>query len=166
MHINDPFDVFIKEHEEGEHYLQQLHNAATYISHNGFSFDAFMKLGESIRFLDNELRAHNEREEKYLFPLLERHVGNPVRVMLEEHRELWKLFARIKQCVEDIEEGRIYATTVKELVQASEQLYELLMNHIRKENEELFPMAKTKLTTEEFETLKESLLGVSSTSVG
>ncbi|MBI3193659.1 MAG: hemerythrin domain-containing protein [Ignavibacteriae bacterium] len=166
MHVSDPIEILIKEHEEGTHYLQQLHIASMYISQSGFSFDAFMKLGEAIRFIDNELRTHNEKEEQYLFPLLERHVGNPVRTMLEEHRELWKLFARIRQCVEDIEEGRIYATTVKELVVASDQLYELLLNHINKENEVLFPMAKAMLTQEEYEQLKESLLGVSIRTAG
>ncbi|MBI5216858.1 MAG: hemerythrin domain-containing protein [Ignavibacteriae bacterium] len=166
MHINDPLEIFVKEHEEGVHYLHQLQTATKYISQSGFSFDAFMKLGEAIRFIDNELRAHNEKEEKYLFPLLEHHAGNPVRIMLEEHRELWKLFARIRQCVEDIEEGRIYATTVKELVQASDQLYELLLNHIKKEDEVLFPMAKKVLTQEEYEQLRESLLNVPTSVAG
>ncbi len=164
MHFHDALEVLTREHEEGLHYLEQLHTSAHIIGANGFSFEAFMKLSEAIRFIDEELRAHNEKEEKYLFPLLERHAGNPVRVMIEEHRELWKVFGRIRECVEDIEEGRIYATTIKELVQASEQLYELLRAHINKENDVLFPTVKNLLTADEYEKLTEALLRTSATS--
>ncbi len=158
MQFHDPIEVLTREHEEGLHYLEQLHTAAHYISSTGFSLDAFLKLADAIRFIDNELRAHNEKEEKYLFPLLERHAGNPTRVMVEEHRELWKVFARIRECVEDIEEGRIYGTTIKELVQTSEQLYELLMSHINKENQVLFPMVKNVLSNEEYAQLQENIV--------
>ncbi|MBI3189511.1 MAG: hemerythrin domain-containing protein [Ignavibacteriales bacterium] len=158
MQFHNPIEVLTMEHEEGLYFLEQLHTAAQYIGSSGFSFDAFLKLADAIRFIDNELRAHNEKEEKYLFPLLERHAGNPTRVLIEEHRELWKVFARIRQCVEDVEEGRIYATTVKELVQTSELLYELLKNHISKENEVLFPMVKNVLSSEEYEQLTENII--------
>ena len=153
----DPIEILMKEHDEGIKYLARLDNAADSIRQNGFSAEAFEQIAEAIRFVDVDIRQHNEKEEKYLFPLMDRHVNGPAKVMRSEHRELWRVFSELRKSVKDVEEGRIHGTSIKELLQSSKLLVELLSQHIAKENEVLFPMAKQVLSSEEYEQLKEEI---------
>ena len=158
MHSHvDPIEILVKEHNEGLKRLAELSNAAEYIDRHGFAFEAYTQIAGAIRFINSEIRNHNEKEEKYLFPLIERHVHGPAHAMHNEHRELWRLFSRLLESVEDVEEGRIYATTIKELVLSSRLIVDLLTEHIRKENNVLFPMAKQVLTNDEYEQLSQNI---------
>ena len=149
----DPILILMKEHEEGLRYLKQLKEAAEQIKTNGFSFEAFENLAQAIRYIDIEIRRHNENEEKYLFPLMERHLNGSSEVMRSEHRELWRAFNSLRTCVKDVEDMKIYATTIRDLVRCSESIVELLTSHITKENDVLFPMAIRILTKEEYRQL-------------
>ena len=160
--MRDPIEVLMKEHDEGLQQLKRLGDAAEYIRINGFSNDTFVTISTAICFIDTEIRRHNEKEEKFLFPLMERHVSAPPGVMRSEHRELWRAFTRLHESVEDVEEGRISATTVRELVQSSKALVDLLTSHILKENTVLFPMARQVLTGEEYELLRENISNATS----
>ena len=153
----DPIECLLREHDEGMKHLAILENAADYIKTHGFSVEAFNQIGESIRFIDAEIRRHNEKEEQYLFPLLERHLNGPSKVMRNEHRLLWGEFNRLQTCVHDIEEGRVRGSSITELIQLSKTIVDLLRNHIEKENKVLFPMAKQVLTDGEYETLREEM---------
>ncbi|HTK82661.1 MAG TPA: hemerythrin domain-containing protein [Bacteroidota bacterium] len=153
----DPIVLLMHEHEEGMKYLDKLRDAADYIQANGFSFKAFEDVAEAIRFIDNEIRRHNEKEEKYLFPLVEVHVHGPGEVMHNEHRELWRAFKSLRECVKEVEEMKIYPTTVRDLIRLSHAIVDLLSNHIRKENEVFFPMAKNILTKDEYELLTKEM---------
>ena len=153
----DPIEILMKEHEDGLKRLSELGGAAEYINANGFSFAAYSEITGAIRFINSEIRKHNEKEEKFLFPLMDRHADRQTIVMRNEHRELWKLFNRLLESVEDVEEGRIHPTTIRELVQSSKSLVELLTEHIRKENDLLFPMAKRMLTETEYEQLRQDI---------
>ena len=147
----DPIDILFQEHAITLKYLQQLHTATEFIRVNGFNFDAFQKIEEAIHFIDAEIRHHNEKEEAYLFPLMDRHLKEPPDVMRTEHLELWKSLAALRECIKDVLESRIYPTIVRELVHRCFSITELLSNHIAKENNVLFPMAKKMLTKEEYE---------------
>jgi hemerythrin-like domain-containing protein len=156
----DPITILTEDHHKGLKRLEDLERAAGYIKENGFSFDAFTQIAEAIEYINLEIRRHNEIEEKYLFPLLDRHVNGPSHIMHNEHRELWKLFSRLLESVEDVQEGRIYATTIWELVESSRSIVAMLSEHIRKENEVLFPMARKLLTKEEYEQVRHDIVGV------
>lgn len=147
----------MKEHEECLKYLARLHNAAEYIRTNGFSFEAYSQIAETIRFIDTVVRQHDEKEEKYLFPLMDRHVVGPPQSLRSEHRELWFAFRQLLRTVEDIEEGRLHGTSIAELVQSAEAVVEVLTSHITKENEVVYPMAKQVMTKEEYGQLKEQI---------
>lgn len=157
QNVDDPIEILMKEHEEGLKYLKRLGDAAEHIKTYGFSFDAFEDIAEAIRFIDTEIRHHNEREEKYLFPLMDTHATSPSKVIRDEHRELWRAFNNLMESVKNVEELRIYPTTVMELIQNSKAIVELLSNHIAKENEILFPMTKQLLTKEEYEQLGKNI---------
>ena len=156
----DPIQTLMKEHDIGLKYLQRLGDAAEDIRTNGFSFEAFKHVAEAIQFIDTEIRQHNEKEEKYLFPLMERHVDGPPAVMRGEHRKLWRAFSRLRECVKDVEEMRIYPSTVRDLVECSKTIVQLLSDHIAKENDVLFPMAKEILTKDEYRQLTREIAAV------
>ncbi len=153
----------MQEHELGLTQLEKLNSAAQYMLRTGFSPEKFEEITEAIRYIETEIRQHYEKEEKYLFPLLERHIATTPRVMMDEHRELWKTVHNIRQNVEDIEEGRIYSSTVKEMLQSAGQLYQLFKSHIAKENMVLFPMARKLLTPEEYGFVSRNIIGLSTT---
>lgn len=153
----DPIEILMKEHKEALQYLKRLGDASDRIKTHGFSFDAFSEIAEAIRYIDTEIRHHNEKEEKHLFPLMNSHVAGPSDVMRDEHRELWRAFNNLMESVKNVEELHIYPTTVKELIQDSKAIVDLLSNHIAKENDILFPMAKQVLTKEEYEQLGKNI---------
>jgi hemerythrin-like domain-containing protein len=104
---------------------------------------------EAIAFLDEELRAHNEREEKTLFPVLERYLPpqGPTDVMRSEHRELWKL-------LDDLDAGmRDTPPSPSNIYQRGMAAADLLRRHIQKENGILFPMAEQLLSPEEMSSI-------------
>lgn len=153
----DPIDILLQEHSVALQYLQQLRDATELIRINGFSYEAFQKIEESIHIIHAEIRLHNEKEERYLFPLLERHIKTPPEVMRNEHRELWKELDRIEECLKDVEESRIYSNTVRELIHCCTSMINMLTNHIEKENNVLFPMAKQLLTADEYLQLQQDM---------
>jgi hemerythrin-like domain-containing protein len=145
----DPFDVLRDEHRDGLRCLVKLGNAADSININGFSSKIFDQIVASVDFIDTKLRQHNQKEEMYLFPLIERHVANPTQVLRNEHNKLWIAFNELKKSVSEIEEGRIHESSIKELIRNSKSVAEQMCNHIAKEDDILFPVAKQLLSEEE-----------------
>jgi hemerythrin-like domain-containing protein len=153
----DPIDILLHEHSIALQYLHQLGDATEQIRVNGFSYDAFQKIEEALQFINLEIRHHNEKEERYLFPLLERHTQTQPTAMREEHRELWKALDRVQECIKDVEESRIYSNTIRELIRCCTSILTMLNNHIANENTVLFPMAKKLLTREEYQQLQQDI---------
>lgn len=146
----DPIDILLNEHTVALQYLQRLRDATEHIKVHGFSYDAFQKIEEAIHYINLEIRHHNEKEERYLFPLLERHIKTPPEVMRSEHRDLWKELDRLQECIKDVEESRIHSNTVRELIHCCTSIVNMLTAHITKENNVVFPMTKQLLTKEEY----------------
>lgn len=153
----DPIEIFMHEHAKGLHQLSLMANAAVSIEVNGFSAEAFQTIAEAIRYIGSEIRCHNEREEQYLFPALDRHVSGPPGAMRHEHRELWRAFNELLKAVRDVEDGRLRGSSIRELVQLVNYIVDHLRDHIDKENTVLYPMAKRLLTAEEYHTLGAAL---------
>jgi hemerythrin-like domain-containing protein len=149
----DPIEALMHEHELGLHQLGLMADAAKSIQVNGFSAGAFQTIADAIRFIGTEIRRHNEKEERLLFPLIDRHVSGPPSAMRQEHRELWRAFNELLKSVRDVEDGRIHGSSIRELVQMVNFIVEHLRDHIDKENTVLFPMAKQVLTEEEYRML-------------
>lgn len=152
---SDFFDILIKEHQrEGEN-LEVLISAANSIATTGFSQEPFSNLSTALRAISSTIRSQNEKEEKYLLPLLKHHAASVPSVMMEERKELWKVVDRLHQCVEDIEEGRIHASSVRELLQITAKLDQLLRSYLTKEQEILFPLLQQLLTPQKLKHTRE-----------
>lgn len=96
---------------------------------------------------------HNQKEEKFYFPLLlERGLPpmGPVAVMLEEHKQERGYLREIKQIVTKFKMNNTLNESLKQITQ---EYIELTKNHIWKENDILYPMGKRILTVADGETL-------------
>ncbi len=102
--------------------------------------------------ISEELKHHFVAEEKYVFPLMSKHLGGgdvgPVARLLEEHEKIRNLSAQANAIFE------VYDTKpddhVQELLKVKWQdLSRALLNHLGKEDSHLFPMASRLFTPEE-----------------
>ena len=88
-------------------------------------------------------QCHNMKEEKHLFPLIERlgipRQGGPLGVMLEEHEQGRTLLARWKPLAQAYVAGD--SGSLLPLRDVFEEYATLLKNHFWKENDILYPMA-------------------------
>jgi hemerythrin-like domain-containing protein len=153
----DPIELLRKEHGEGLKHLERLGNAADSIKANGFSVEAFEEIVNAVRWMNTDVRRHTDREEKYLFPLIERHSSNLPELMRGEHRELGTAFTQLLDIVREIEEGRVRGSSIYEVVQLSYLIVDLMRIHINRENQFLFPLAKKLLSSSEYEALTENM---------
>ena len=62
----DPLKILLDEHQEGLQHLARLEQAAESIQANGFSAEAIEEIIEAVRWMNNDVREHILREEKYL----------------------------------------------------------------------------------------------------
>ena len=88
-------------------------------------------------------QCHNMKEEKHLFPIVERlgipRHGGPLGVMLEEHEQARTTLARLKPLAQAYAAGDRAALV--HLREVFEEYATLLKNHFWKENDILYPMA-------------------------
>lgn len=147
--LNDPIEILMAEHEAGLMQLEEMNKAILEIEKNGFEIETINILNTAINFINNEIRLHNESEELYLFPYLAKYVNGPTDVMEHEHRTLWDAFTKLKLLMEqtDLE---IMESNKENIINTSRFIIDLLSNHIYKENNILFPMAKKYLSEEEY----------------
>lgn len=140
----DPIDALHAEHDEALAQLRVLGRAGHALAEQGARDEHLAAFVGAVRFLDHEIRAHNEWEEVHLFPRLEAYLGpgGPCVVMRAEHRELWDLYARLAPLLEAARAGRASRDDLGMLSHAADAIADLLSAHIEKENQILFPMAR------------------------
>jgi hemerythrin-like domain-containing protein len=113
-------------------------------------------------------RCHHGKEEKHLFPALEKSglppEGHPVETLLAEHRKGRELIAAMKRGLSRIKAGD--AEGMQTFAEAASRYMDLLELHIEKENSILFPLAETRLAPrrdsellDAFEKLEEEEIG-------
>jgi hemerythrin-like domain-containing protein len=141
VRVDNPILLLRREHAEALVMLDHLDAALHDLTAPGAS----VAVEKAIAFLDEEVRAHNEREEESLFPALEKYLprSGPTAQMRSEHREFWNLLSAFKAALRD-----------KTLSPGGPRkqglgVVNILRNHIEKENQFLFPMAQQLLSAEE-----------------
>ncbi len=142
----DPIAQFMQEHDQALVQLSSLKKAIRSIVEHGFSEDAHRRLLSAIEFIDEEVSVHNKSEEEALFPVLERYVEGPTKVMRDEHKVLRKEFNRLRRAVSRLEKNRLSKRAVGEISDVSQTMVQLFVNHIHKENHILFPLIQKFLT--------------------
>ena len=145
--IEDPVQLLREEHDKVLEVLDAMELAIADLLGPRRS-EAFCTLTDGLRFLEPEVRSHENLEEEVLYPTLGRHVpALALEVMTEEHRDIGWAMDRLAQGLASgdraLGEVRWHATA----------LVDLLRRHIEKENNALFLMVTQMLSDCEYEDL-------------
>jgi hemerythrin-like domain-containing protein len=154
-------DILMDEHRVIEQVLNCLEKLADRCE-AGEKLDRTSAL-EALAFFRNFAdRCHHGKEEGHLFPLLEARgfgrQGGPTGVMLHEHEEGRGLVAAMARAVE--------RDTPREFVRHARAYVGLLREHIRKEDQCLFPMAAGILSGTDAESLAQRFEHVENAEMG
>jgi len=136
----------MQEHDEALLQLAALNRATRSLAHDGFTREAYRKVLKSVEFIEVEVSVHNRSEEEALFPVLERYVEGPTKLMRADHRVLAKEFRRLRRCVDRVGARRSDADAAAELETVAKAMVQIFVNHIHKENHILFPLVQKFLT--------------------
>lgn len=164
----NPFDVFVQEHNHGLAALEKMERGADSLRKDGYSAEAMALIKETNEFIKTEVKAHNQKEEDALFPVLSPHMPSPsiIDVIVEEHRELWDKEEDLQSLImallgdhEELwaEEDRLEALLeapdaadkTEAIAQSAYNIIYMLRDHIEKENQILFPSAQSILNEAE-----------------
>ncbi len=153
--MNSFLERLMKEHQHGLATLSILDDAANRLQSSGYVEEDYNRIRSAVDFIDNDIRTHNEREEEYLFPEMERVLppGGPTGVMRSEHRMLWEALENLNRSLENIS-SESPGEKFEEIYENSRQIVSLLRNHIQKEDSILFPMAERTLSPEQLTRLE------------
>jgi hemerythrin-like domain-containing protein len=156
----DPIEVLVNEHRSIERVLDAIEARLQASAQGPFPADFF---SEALDFLSNFADGcHHYKEEQCLFPMLTSRgmprEGGPVGMMLHEHDEGRGYLAAIRQ---NLEQARAGSPEAIEAVRENAEAYiHLLRQHIFKENNVLFQMARNLLSSADMQKLSEQYEGV------
>ncbi len=154
-------DILMDEHRVIEQVLNCLEKLADRCE-AGERFDGASALQALECFRNFADRCHHGKEEGHLFPLLEARgfgrQGGPTGVMLHEHEEGRGLVAAMAEAVE--------RAAPRDFVRHARAYIELLREHIRKEDQCLFPMAAGILSGADAESLAQRFGAVEKIEMG
>ena len=142
----DPIAQFMQEHDEALVQLSTLNKATRSIVEDGFTADAYHRILSALSFIGEEVSVHNKNEEDALFPVLERYVEGPTRIMREDHKVLKKEYVRLQKALRRVSQNRRSRKAAVELSANAQSLIQIFVNHIHKENHILFPLVQKFLT--------------------
>jgi hemerythrin-like domain-containing protein len=154
-------DILMDEHRVIEQVLNCLEKLANRCE-AGETLDSDSAL-EALAFFRNFAdRCHHGKEEGHLFPLLEARgfgrQGGPTGIMLHEHEEGRRLLAAMA--------GAVERDAPREFVRHARAYVKLLREHIRKEDQCLFPMAAGILSSTDAESLAQRFGHVENAEMG
>ncbi len=142
----DPIAQFMQEHDEMLVQLSSLNKYGRLLGEHGYSVSAFQHVISAVEFLRQEVRVHNKSEEEALFPVLERYVEGPTKLMRKDHKELAKAFRRLERSMENAKRSNYNRESISNLGEISRSVVQLFVNHLHKENHILFPLVQKFLT--------------------
>lgn len=136
----------MQEHDEALVHLSSLSKATKTIAEHGFSDDAYARILSALEFIEEEVSVHNRSEEEALFPVLERYVEGPTRLMREDHRKMKEEFVQLRKAVNRLGRNRTSKAASQDLAAIAKTIIQRFVNHIHKENHILFPLVQKFLT--------------------
>ena len=172
----NPFDIFIQEHNHGLAALEKMEHGADSLRQHGYSAEALKLIREANEFIKTEVKAHNQKVEDALFPVLRPYMPAPsiIDLIVEEHRELWTQEEDLQGLLavllgdhqelwaeEDRLEALLNAPNAAEqagdIAASAYTIIDMLRDHINKENQILFPTAQDILSDAEVAEVAEKM---------
>ncbi|HKI95553.1 MAG TPA: hemerythrin domain-containing protein [Gemmatimonadales bacterium] len=135
----DPLRQFEREHAEALEVLEVLERAATALEEGGDPAPHLAEARVALEFIQSAVRRHNEAEERALFPFIEDAL--PAALFVEEH-------VRLRALEETLDAALAGTDPAHHAVEPALELVALLREHIERENNVLFPAARTLLGTD------------------
>ncbi len=154
----DPIAQLMQEHNEALVQLKRLNKAVESFAEQGYSAKYFNQIQGALKFIKEEVSVHNHKEETALFPVLERYVDGPTKIMRDDHKKLNKGFLQLRTVVKEVDKKRDSFSAIKRLSTISKQVVQLFVNHIHKENYILFPLVQQFLGKEELREIARRML--------
>jgi hemerythrin-like domain-containing protein len=145
----DPIARFMQEHDKALAQLKLLNKAVSAFRQDGFSAKYCNHIAVSLTFIEKEVLEHNLREERALFPVLERHVTGPTQLLRKEHKKLRIQYVKLKTAVDKMNTNKDSFSAIKKMSEAAKDTIQLLVNHIHKENYILFPLIRKFISKDE-----------------
>jgi len=142
----DPIARLMQEHDTALLHLSGLSKATKSLAEEGFSADNYRRVLSALQFIEEEVRIHNKSEEEALFPVLERYVEGPTKLMRRDHRKMKKEFVRLRRCVNRLGKNHDDREAAIDLLNIGKAIIQMFVNHIHKENHILFPLVQKFLT--------------------
>lgn len=164
----NPIEELKTEHEAVRMSLRVLQRIATDIGHRK-QLAHTEDINEIIDFFRVFMdRCHHGKEEKLLFPALEKigvgHNGGPIGVMLSEHDQGRNYVGEMEKAIRS--DGKDAAAEAQRFAKSAYAFIDLLEHHIEKENQVLFPIGENRLSGKQLERLKEGFDRIESEEVG
>lgn len=172
--VEKSLQTFVDEHKGALLQIETFEKALVQFKSNGYKLDQKINeiFGAFFKYFDNELLAHNDKEEKVLFPMLHKRL-----IEAGEHSTGEKPMTAIDVMEDDhvkfIQLGTLsfnllgLATRLKDegsrqfvldtAYENARELIELLKLHIYREDYTLFPLAQKYLSKEEFEAIENEM---------
>ncbi|WP_147535741.1 hemerythrin domain-containing protein [Bacillus marasmi] len=111
----------------------------------------FIKLHKQITTFTDKLKAHSKREEKWLFPMMNFHLGDNDRTIQEMEREHEKAEQHLLDFLTEVNKAgaNLDETMVEWITTFAFQAHATLTEHFAKEEKSLFPLAEEILSFDE-----------------
>ena len=156
--LTDPIAQLMQEHDDALLQLKLLNNAVRSFSTEGYTARNFRQISAALRFIEEEVSVHNHKEEAALFPVLERYVEGPTRIMRKDHKELKKGFTKLSSAVAKVDARRDSFSAIKNLTTVARDVVHMFVNHIHKENHILFPLVQRFLSKDELREIAKKMI--------
>jgi iron-sulfur cluster repair protein YtfE (RIC family) len=154
----DPIAQLLQEHNDALIQLKNLNRAVRSFSQDGFSTKEYRNIRAALKFIEEEVSVHNLKEEKALFPVLDRYVEGPTKLMKQDHRKLKKGFYRLSRAIHDVNVSRDSFAAIRRLRTVANDVVQAFVNHIHKENYILFPIVRRFLSKEELREIARKMI--------
>ena len=172
--MHKSLQLLIDEHDKGKEQIDAYEQALLNFKESGYhiSKETNEAFGKFFHFFDNKIMAHNRKEEKYLFQLLDERLRlsgehstaqNPktaIDLMEDDHVkfiQLATLTFNLLGLAVRLPDSRSRTLTCDVAYNNGIELVEMLKLHIFKEDNTLFPLAQKLITKEEFDEIETKL---------
>lgn len=157
-----PFQPLLDEHEEFLEKLNELEAVLDEMMNTREASDGNRELlDESIRFFEEDLLLHFDREDRVVLPPIEARIGRfgtLVNVVAYEHEEVRREIAKFREARAALDAGKDPWPAIQELNRHGIFTIQFLWDHFRKEKVSLFPTAAKSLAPEELEAIRATLV--------
>lgn len=172
--LADTIKVLMDEHETVAKAVSEFEKAIVTYKTTGYKLtnEINSSFSKFFKCVDEELLPHNRKEEKFLFPILNKKLilagehskgkkqVTAIDIMEDDHVKFIQLGAlafNLLGLASRMADERSRIFVLDTAYETSRELIELIKLHIYREDETLFPLAQQYISKEEFEALREEL---------